>query len=154
MHNLEFLARLSKAKGEEFSEKDVKIISENLFPDSVEFHDIGSAKIAIWRDDVDNWIYDKNTSTLIVNLPYATHENILSMLYQYYVYGVDGIRGWFMDESAELYLKTGLGFYLSSIRGYGKPKATKSDNYIMSAQEKMVFVGTEFHNLNMRGERL
>ena len=129
---------------------DIEVENLQLILDnsSTEFHDISEAKKAV-DDPYDNWLYDRVTQTLIVDIEYAHHDQIMAGLYSMYS---GNPHGYIDNEAAEKYLTSHYGFFISGARqGYGEWHAIKSASYRLDAQEKMVFKGIPFHSLNIAG---
>ncbi len=105
------------------------------------FYDLTQARIPLKDDTLcDNWVYDRGTETLIINLRCGAHQQFTAYLYCAY----KGLKTAIYDqENSEKYITEGLGFYLSSCG----TNPEKGEDVKLNAQEKIIFRGFHFRNI-------
>lgn len=110
------------------------------FPGYPYFFDLSpEARLAIADEKLtDNWVYDRPTKTLILNLTQGYHTALLTQLYT--VHTGDRVTAC-AYERAERYVAEGFGFYRSSASNY----AEKGKEVTLDAQEKTIFKSAKFY---------
>lgn len=102
------------------------------------FFDLTDSKVVLEDDTfTDNWVYDRPTKTLLVNLKRGSHEGLTSHLYEIHKGERISIGS---PDNSESYLNEGLGFFLSSASSF----ATKGEGIRLNAQEKIIFKTVKF----------
>lgn len=117
-------------------------VAENFFEDFERSYycpkkivPLEEAKVELNADSFNNFVYDRATGIVLLNLSGA-HCDFLNSLY-YALSGVEDCYG------ADRYLEKSMGFYMSSI----SDTVFKNENTKLTAQERMVFRGFEFESV-------
>lgn len=95
--------------------------------------------------ELTDFIYVRCTGSVIVNIrgTSLTHETLVSQIMTCID---DRLDGFDYDENAEIFYK-GHGFTLSSVRGYGPPSIYIGEDFVFTAEEKLVFSKFNFHRI-------
>lgn len=91
---------------------------------------------------LDNWIYDRRSKCLIVNIFMGHHETLMNYLYTIYT-GKSSDWNPFKEDRAGDYIRQGFGFFLSSV----SMKPQKGENVNLSIVESLIFGGYVFRDV-------
>lgn len=110
------------------------------YPGRAYFFNLGpEAQLAVADEDLcDNWVYDRGTQVLILNLFQGHHTGLMSKLLTAATGDHMSITGY---ERAEQYVQSGYGFYRSSASDW----AEKGKEVTLNGQEKIVFKNAKFY---------